>query len=344
MKKRLYERSILARFLIVATISTVVAVLMQLSEWRLVSAERWVAHSHKVMFAIERVLSLLDDAESGQRGLLLSGSERYLKPYRVALNETAPTLASLARLTRDNPTEQQDARQLEALAGQKLALMSHTLDLFHRQKPEEALKSMRSGRGLQLMESIREVIARMKTEERQLLTQRVARAATLGRVVTALVWAGWSGNLLTLALALRLVAREAARRNRVESALADSERRFHAIFDQTFEFIGLCDPEGTVLETNRTALDFAGLSRADEVGRPIWQTRFWSSSPGTAVQLEAAVRASADGLLVRDEFEIVGRRPANRNDRFLAQSPPRPERQGCAPDPGRPRHHPLETR
>src|SRR6202000_2332265 len=50
-------------------------------------------------------------------------------------------------------------------------------------------------------------------------------------------------------------------RKKAELALVESEKRFHAIFDQTFQFIGLLSPKGTLLEANQTALTFGGLTR-----------------------------------------------------------------------------------
>lgn len=52
------------------------------------------------------------------------------------------------------------------------------------------------------------------------------------------------------------------------------ERRFEAVFNNTYQFTGMLDPDGTVLEVNETALSFAGLDRCDVVGKPVWET-FW---------------------------------------------------------------------
>ncbi|MDZ4342508.1 MAG: GAF domain-containing protein, partial [Candidatus Binatia bacterium] len=61
-------------------------------------------------------------------------------------------------------------------------------------------------------------------------------------------------------------------RKRAEQALRESERRFQAIFHQTYQFGGLLNPDGTLLEANQTALEFIGRNLADVVGRPFWET------------------------------------------------------------------------
>jgi two-component system sensor histidine kinase/response regulator len=89
-------------------------------------------------------------------------------------------------------------------------------------------------------------------------------------------------------------------------ALREGERRFRAIFDAAFQFIGLLGPDGIVLEANQTALDFGGLARADVVGRPFWETRWWTWDVAAQERLRAAVAEAARGQFVRYEAEVRG--------------------------------------
>ena len=59
----------------------------------------------------------------------------------------------------------------------------------------------------------------------------------------------------------------------MQNALAESERKFRAIFNQTFQVIGLLEPDGTVLEINQTALDYFQIDYQDSLGRPLWDLR-----------------------------------------------------------------------
>jgi PAS domain S-box-containing protein len=102
------------------------------------------------------------------------------------------------------------------------------------------------------------------------------------------------------------VFRDITARRRAERALRDSERRFRALFDQTFQYISLLSPDGTVLEVNRTALDFGGLRREDVVGRPFWEARWWTLSPEVQRRLRASIAEAASGRLVRYEVDVRG--------------------------------------
>ncbi|MBN2217942.1 MAG: PAS domain-containing protein [Pirellulales bacterium] len=89
------------------------------------------------------------------------------------------------------------------------------------------------------------------------------------------------------------------------AALAEDKRwlkhKYRAILDQTFEFIGLLTPDGTVLDANRTALEFTGVKKSEVLGKPFWETPWWKHSPEMRERLREAVKAAASGEFVRFE-------------------------------------------
>ncbi len=101
--------------------------------------------------------------------------------------------------------------------------------------------------------------------------------------------------------------RDASDRKQMEEARRESEQRFRAIFNQTFQFVGLLQPDGTLLEANQTALDFAGISREEAVGKLFWEVKWWTISPRTQEQLRAAIASAAKGEFIRYEVEVWGK-------------------------------------
>jgi PAS domain S-box-containing protein len=89
------------------------------------------------------------------------------------------------------------------------------------------------------------------------------------------------------------------------SHLQQSEQKFRAIFDGTFQFIGLLDPAGLIIEANRAALDAIGVKLTDVVGQPFWATPWWTHSPRLQGQLRQAIDRAATGELVRFEAEHI---------------------------------------
>lgn len=85
---------------------------------------------------------------------------------------------------------------------------------------------------------------------------------------------------------------------RAEAALSASEQRFRAIYDQTYEFIGLLNPDGMVLDANHTALAFRGLQLSDVVGKPFWETPWWDVSPDLQAKLKTGIAQAAQGQFI----------------------------------------------
>ncbi|GAX35974.1 PAS domain-containing protein [Nodularia sp. NIES-3585] len=102
------------------------------------------------------------------------------------------------------------------------------------------------------------------------------------------------------------LVQDVSERKRTEAALRQSEERYRAIFDLTFQFVGLLTPDGTILEANQTALSFAGLEHSDVVNRPFWQARWWTISLATQEQLKAAIAQAKAGEFVRYQVDVLG--------------------------------------
>ncbi|MBD2560219.1 MULTISPECIES: PAS domain S-box protein [Nostoc] len=106
---------------------------------------------------------------------------------------------------------------------------------------------------------------------------------------------------------LQSVGRDITDRKLVEQALSENEQKFRAIFNQTIHFIGLLQPDGIVLEANQTALEFAGITRKEVVGKPFWEGKWWTISPKTQAQLKTAIASAANGESIRYEVDVLGR-------------------------------------
>lgn len=102
------------------------------------------------------------------------------------------------------------------------------------------------------------------------------------------------------------VGRDITDRRQMEAALRASEARFRAVFNSTFQFIGVLALNGTVLEVNETALIAGGLQEADVVGKPFWETRWWVESESSRETLQESIARAAQGEFIRYEVDIRG--------------------------------------
>lgn len=101
--------------------------------------------------------------------------------------------------------------------------------------------------------------------------------------------------------------RDVTERKAAEAALRRSEQRFHAIFDGTYQYLGLLAPDGTLLEANQTALDATGVTRATVIGQPFWEGPWWSDSQATRERIHSAIVEAASGKFVRFEVQVRAR-------------------------------------
>ena len=95
-------------------------------------------------------------------------------------------------------------------------------------------------------------------------------------------------------------------RRRAERALRESEGRHRAIFEQSFQLVGVLSPDGTVQEVNETALRFGKIPRSEVIGRPFWDTPWWQACAQSRARLREAVASAAAGTLVQFRARCFG--------------------------------------
>jgi CHASE3 domain sensor protein len=139
----------------------------------LIDNERWVSHTHQVLAALEVVLSTLKDAETGERGFIITGSNEYLEPYRSAVLQIDEEFQSLKQLTADNPQQQQRIPILQQKIGERLSILKNGVDFTTGGNMEEARALIASGVGKQRMDDLRRLINTMEDDENRLLAERM---------------------------------------------------------------------------------------------------------------------------------------------------------------------------
>jgi len=113
---------------------------------------------------------------------------------------------------------------------------------------------------------------------------------------------------------LSIYFRDITEQKRSGEELRESQARLRAIYDGTYEYIGLLAPDGTLLEANRASLEFADNLREDVVGRPFWDTPWFSATPGAPEVIRESIARAAKGEFIR--FEATVRRPSGECQTF----------------------------
>jgi signal transduction histidine kinase len=142
-------------------------------------ATRQVLQTLEIDGQLHRIQTLVTDAETGQRGFLLTGRLTYLDPYVAAHRELGAALERLAGATVANPVQRRAIADLKTEIATKLAELQQTIDLRVANRPDAALAVINNDSGKETMARIRTILADMSEEERRLFEQRSARAASL---------------------------------------------------------------------------------------------------------------------------------------------------------------------
>ena len=157
------------------------------------------SRSHSVIEHSERLLSEMKDAETGQRGFVITGDESYLEPYATGSAAVADTISELRELTAENPVHQKRFAEMEALVAGKLEELRQTIGLRRARGFEGARKDILRGEGKRQMDELRGVIAQIDRCERDLLKLRIGEveaAASRSRNAIAV------GTVLSLIIAM----------------------------------------------------------------------------------------------------------------------------------------------
>ena len=201
-------------WLAAATILTVLALMTGTVLWTLIAVQNVTSErrdTRQALLQTEVVLSLLLDAEIGERGFLLTGAERYLAPYNAAL-KALPTVLENIKQARS------DSAELEPRIAQFVALAQQTLDLFH-----QTIETRRAGgidlsqqidaldRGTEIMDEARSLVGQIEAIQQTIMNDRDAELRRQsdrlirGLIAGSCIVAGFV--VLTIAMILRSLAR-----------------------------------------------------------------------------------------------------------------------------------------
>ncbi|MEU8817599.1 CHASE3 domain-containing protein [Actinoplanes sp. NPDC048796] len=171
-----------------------------------------VDHTYQVLARIEAISSSLKDAETGQRGFLITGKRDYLAPYEAARGDLATEQQTLRTMTADNPAQQQRLDALAPLVQSKLDELKETIDLRAGAGGfRAALQVVLTDKGKAVMDDIRTVLSAMDNAERTLLAQRTSSASSSAGMVRSVILFGTGALLVLMGVAGTVLSRRIAR-------------------------------------------------------------------------------------------------------------------------------------
>ncbi|MET0499712.1 MAG: response regulator [Steroidobacteraceae bacterium] len=159
-----------------------------------------VTHTFEVLDQLRDLLSTIKDAETAQRGFLLTGAETYLEPYTGATFALPRVFGDVATLVSDSPAQSRRLEGIQRSTNDKMRELGQTIELKRAGDDAGALAVVRTDRGKESMDRIRTLIGEMQDEERGLLIDRQLDSQNAARISLIVTWGG-SALLLFLIVA-----------------------------------------------------------------------------------------------------------------------------------------------
>src|ERR1043165_862669 len=167
-----------------------------------------VNETEMLLSDLSQLLSTAREAETGQRGYLLTGDTRYLAPYDSALASVDGTLARLHKEVADEPEMTEPLAIAESQTRAKFNELAETIALRRDDRTPEALSLVRSDRGKQIMDQLRTTVARMSDIARAQLANRTAQWEQLIATSTYETWGGAAVLVVLIAIAAIMTSRD----------------------------------------------------------------------------------------------------------------------------------------
>jgi len=248
-------------------------------------------HTSVVIKNANDFLSDLVNAETSQRGYLLTNDETFLKPYLAVRDSISSRLKNLRQLTRIS-TANQHLDALAPLIDSKLAYLSHNIELVRNHNMTAAIAIVRSGQGKQSMDSIRAEIKRFTQIEEDALAQHDAEFQSNMRHMLILILTASLLVLLFAVLFVYLINRETKHQvknliyletqqlleiqkdtnkqlQQSNLALKVSEEKIAIMLNSIGDAVLATDAEACVTLLNPMAEQLTGWTQAEAIGRPV---------------------------------------------------------------------------
>jgi PAS domain S-box-containing protein len=272
------------------------------------AASAWSVHTERARFQIVRVVQLLSDVETAERGFAATGNAEFLAPDRAAMPVLPRELAELGGLIADNPTQTAYSQRLTSAANARVVLAQAVIERAAGGDLEGARALIATGEGKRVMDTVREVAAGMQAEEDRLLELRsdgARRAERNARYAASLA------GILAVFLVIFVAFASTRDARRVRRAQEDLSTTLRSVGDAVIA----TDVDGGIRFMNRVAEQLTGWREATARGLPLdrvfhiinEETRASVESPVIKVIREGAIAGLANHtiLIARDGRELA---------------------------------------
>ena len=230
----------------------------------LIDNSKLVNNTHAILKKLELVFSFLKDAESGQRGYMLTNDSLYMERYKADNMNASKEIEDLKKLFADNPENEQRMEALDSLIQERYKRMELTLQ-FHELKGQKAAAELiMTAEENRIMDKIRNLIDMMKHDENQLLAFHTLRTDYSAKQTITVILVTGTVSILIVLLALFFINSDNIKRKKAEEEL----NRF---FTLSLDMMCIVGADGFFKRINPAFEDVLGYTREELFSKPYYE-------------------------------------------------------------------------
>ncbi len=214
---------------------------------------------------LENLLDDVQDIETANRGFLISGNRAFLAPYKQAIRNLGTDTTEILQMRANYPGRRDTLELLVRLTNQKLEIANMAEGMVERNRVDSALSLVKSGRGKEIMDSIRQLVWTLETRDRVVLNRSNAIRETAA-TTTARLFALLSAGFIAITSLLFYITRRGLRRKEIyEARIA----YLASLTERTSDAIVSVNANQEIISWNKGAENIYGYTTAEAVGKKI---------------------------------------------------------------------------
>jgi PAS domain S-box-containing protein len=179
-------------------------------------------HTERIIDSLHRVLSAATDAETAERGFVITGNRDFLEPYEESRSIVDAAFRDLRQLMANNGTQQKRLDDLTRLLNQRLALIDTNIERRDREGFEAAQAAIATGGGKLIHDSIREILVLMERTEDGLMEDRMTHAKRNALFTRGVIIVGNALAFSVVLVALFIIGSDFSRSRKAEADLIEA--------------------------------------------------------------------------------------------------------------------------